>query len=120
MSLKTLRIHFLYCVTILALAVVIMASARWTEFGSFTQYLRNMATVVSLLLALLAILYSHIVNNGLSKSLKNIREASSAMRKSKEAMKEFSKLTHKISKDTEEYSEKFTNMATDLENYTKS
>lgn len=74
---KRLHVHLLYWIFILTLALIFVATDRWTSQKDFTAYLTNAATMISLVLGLVAIFYSFIANNGLSKSLGNISAVSS-------------------------------------------
>jgi hypothetical protein len=71
-----LKIHFFYIVLILTLVIVFLMTDRWTNQGNFTEYLTNAGTMVSLVLALVAIFYAFITNSGLSKSLGEINKIS--------------------------------------------
>lgn len=69
---EKLKIHFGYCCLILVLCLIAVATDRWTQQQKFTEYLSNAATMTSLLLGLVAIFYSFVSNDGLSRSLGNI------------------------------------------------
>jgi hypothetical protein len=94
-----LKIHFFYCVLILVLTIVLIATDRWTAQKDFTTYLSNSATMTSLVLGLVAIFYSFISNDGLSKSLTNISVVAEEVKQSKEEISEYLNLT-KNSTDT--------------------
>jgi len=64
---EKIKIHFFYCILILVIAIIAIATDRWTAQKDFTAYLSNAATMTSLLLGLVAIFYSFISNDGLSK-----------------------------------------------------
>lgn len=83
-SLEKLRIHFFYCAVILTLVIIAIATDRWTLQPKFTEFLSNAATMTSLVLGLVAIFYSFIANNGLSKSLGSIGTVSEEVRSSRE------------------------------------
>ena len=72
MELEKLKLHFLYLVCILVFFLILIATGAWTERPNFTEYLANAATMTSIVLGLVAIFYSFISNDGLSKSLGNI------------------------------------------------
>jgi len=90
---ERLRIHFFYCVSILTLVLILTATDRWSEKSNFTVYLTNAATMTSLVLALVAIFYSFIANNGLSQSLGNISMVSQDVRESKDQISKYLDLT---------------------------
>jgi len=70
--LEKLKLHFFYCTLILALVIIAIATDRWTLQPKFTEFLSNAATMTSLVLGLVAIFYSFIANDSLSKSLGSI------------------------------------------------
>lgn len=72
MSKERLQLHFVYCTIFLIFCLILVATDRWTDKGNFTDYLTNVATMVSLVLGLIAIFYSFTANADLSKSLGGI------------------------------------------------
>jgi hypothetical protein len=90
---KRLRVHFGYVSLILILIIIAIATDRWTHQGNFTEYLSNAATMTSLLLGLVAIFYSFVSNDGLSKSLGSISTVSDEVRQSKAEIARFVSLT---------------------------
>ncbi|MDE2294410.1 MAG: hypothetical protein KGL36_03015 [Gammaproteobacteria bacterium] len=90
---EKLRIHFIYSVAILLSLLILVATDRWTNEPNFTAYLTNAATMTSLVLALVAIIYSFIANDGLSKSLGNISIVSEDVKQSKEQISKYLDLT---------------------------
>ncbi|WP_314437477.1 hypothetical protein [Massilia timonae] len=83
-KLEKLKLHFFYCAVILTLIIIAIATDRWTLQPKFTEFLSNAATMTSLVLGLVAIFYSFIANDGLSKSLGSIGAVSEEIRSSKE------------------------------------
>ncbi|MDZ4057086.1 MAG: hypothetical protein U1D69_08985, partial [Polynucleobacter sp.] len=57
-----ISLHFKYCVLILGMIIIAVATDRWTARQDFTTLLSNAATMTSLVLALVAIFYSFISN----------------------------------------------------------
>ena len=92
-EIEKLRLHFVYCSIILVLVIIAIATDRWTEQQKFTEYLSNAATMTSLVLGLVAIFYSFIANDGLSKSLGNINTISETISQTKERISEYLGLT---------------------------
>lgn len=86
---EKLKIHFFYCVVMLGLAIILTATDRWTAQKDFTAYLSNAATMTSLVLGLVAIFYSFIANDGLSKSLGNISTVADEVGKSRDQISQF-------------------------------
>lgn len=72
---STLGIHFFYVALILTLVIILLATAQWTELPHFTDYLSTAATITSLVLALLAIIYAFISNDSLSQATGVVTEA---------------------------------------------
>ncbi|MDZ5634462.1 hypothetical protein [Janthinobacterium sp. GMG1] len=83
-KLENLKLHFFYCAVILNLIIIAIATDRWTLQPKFTEFLSNAATMTSLVLGLVAIFYSFIANDGLSKSLGSIGIVSEEIKSSKE------------------------------------
>jgi hypothetical protein len=88
-----LRLHFVYCVTMLMLVSIAIATREWTPEPKFTEYLANSATMISIVLGLVAIFYSFVSNAGLSQSLGNISTIANDVKDSKEQMEHFLDLT---------------------------
>jgi hypothetical protein len=83
-TIEKLRLHFFYCALILILIIIAIATDRWTLQPKFTEFLSNAATMTSLVLGLVAIFYSFIANDGLSKSLGSIGTVSEEVKTSRE------------------------------------
>jgi hypothetical protein len=60
--------------------------------AKFTEYLSNAATITSLVLALVAIFYSFIANDGLSKSLGNISTVASEVKEARGQISDYLEL----------------------------
>lgn len=82
--LEKIKVHFFYCTVILTLVIIAVATDRWTLQPNFTEFLSNAATMTSLVLGLVAIFYSFIANDGLSKSLGSIGTVSQEVRVARE------------------------------------
>lgn len=96
MDKSRLQLHFIYTTIFLLFCLVLMATDRWTGQKNFTEYLTNVATMVSLVLALVAIFYSFITNIGLTQSLGNIERVSNDIASTRTAMQEFVSESHTI------------------------
>lgn len=83
-KLEKLRLHFFYSTVILVMIIIAVATTEWTLQPKFTEFLSNAATMTSLVLGLIAIFYSFIANDGLSKSLGSIGAVSEEIKSSKE------------------------------------
>lgn len=82
-------IHYRYWILILVLIIIAIASDRWTDKVGFTDYLSNAATMTSLVLGLVAIIYSFIANNAISSSLGSINSISQDIGKVNEQIGEY-------------------------------
>jgi hypothetical protein len=102
MSVERIRIHFVYVVVILTTTIVIVATDRWSGKANFTEYLSNVATMTSLLLGLVAIFYSFVANDGLSRSLGSISTVSDEVRSSKEQIAKYVEVTSESAKTATE------------------
>ncbi|WP_124551979.1 hypothetical protein [Methylophilus methylotrophus] len=86
---EKLVLHFKYVALILFLMFVFAATGAWTDRVNFTEYLTNAATMISIVLGLVAIFYSFVSNTSLSQSLGNISTVSSGIDKSNQMVKQF-------------------------------
>lgn len=84
-----LDLHFIYVTIILLFCLIIVATDRWTDKANFTDYLTNVATMISVVLALVAIFYSFISNDGLSKGLGNIFAVSESVQATNRQIEKF-------------------------------
>jgi len=82
-----LKIHFFYVVVILIALVILFATYNWTALPKFTDYLTAAGTMVSIVLGVLAIIYSFVSGDSISRSLGNVASAAEDLR---EARNEFS------------------------------
>lgn len=90
---EKLKLHFAYCSLILVLIIIAVATDRWTTQQKFTEYLSNAATMTSLVLGLVAIFYSFIANDGLSRSLGNINMVADTISKTRDQITNYLGLT---------------------------
>lgn len=95
---EKIKLHFAYCSLILILIIVAIATFNWTSLEGFTEYLSNAATMTSLLLGLVAIFYSFIANDGLSRSLGNINTVTETITKTRDQITGFLELTSTATK----------------------
>lgn len=86
---KVVKVHFTYIVSILLCTIILVATSNWTDRDNFTDYLTNAATFVSLVLGIVAIVYSFIANSSLSKSLGSITQVSEVVQDSKSQISQF-------------------------------
>lgn len=90
---ESLALHFKYCALIAVMLLVFLATERWSATKDFTTYLSNAATMTSLLLGVVAIFYSFISNDGMSRSLGSINTVASEVREVREDIQNFAEQT---------------------------
>ncbi len=71
---RSLKIHFFYVALILTLVIIGLVTNKWTGIAEFREYLNVGATVTSLVLGVLAIIYS-FVSSGQQSSVLGAVEA---------------------------------------------
>jgi hypothetical protein len=64
---------------ILSLAIVILATNHWTNLTGFPEYLSVAATITSLVLGILAIIYSFVSSGAMNQFLGSIQSSTSTM-----------------------------------------
>ena len=89
----TLALHFKYCALIAVMFLVFLATERWSTNKDFTIYLSNAATMTSLLLGVVAIFYSFISNDGMSRSLGSISTVTNEVREVRVDIQKFAEQT---------------------------
>lgn len=88
-----LPLHFKYCAFIAIMVIIAIATERWSTNKDFTTYLSNAATMTSLFLGVVAIFYSFIANDGMSRSLGSITTVSTEVREARQEIGKFVQLT---------------------------
>ncbi len=73
---KTDRIHFSYITAFLILAIIGLITIKWGAIKELTEYITFALTLTSLVLALLAIVYSFFSNSSMTRNIANLEEAS--------------------------------------------
>ena len=91
-----LKIHFKYFAFIAFSTVIFISTERWSSNKDFTTYISNAATMTSLLLGVVAIFYSFISNDSLSRSLGSISIITNEIASARDEIKYFSKSTESI------------------------
>ena len=77
---STLKLHFFYVTLILCAAIILLATQNWTTLPGFTDYLNVAATVTSLVLGVLAIIYSFVSSNSTNNFLGSVEASAREMR----------------------------------------
>lgn len=90
---NNLALHFKYFAFIALSVVILVATERWSSSKEFTTYLSNAATMTSLFLGIVAILYSFISNDGIARSLGSISTVADEVRNVRHEIASFVDLT---------------------------
>lgn len=101
------KLHFKYCALIALMLFIGIATERWSASKDFTTYLSNAATMTSLFLGVVAILYSYVSNDSMSKSLGSISTITDEVRSVRSEVEDFVDIAKKTNKDAEKNSETF-------------
>jgi hypothetical protein len=75
----TVRVHFFYVALILGLCNVLLVTFNWTTLQGFTKYLSVAATVTSLVLGVLAIIYGFVSSGTINQSLGSVESSASKL-----------------------------------------
>lgn len=94
---EKLSLHFKYCSIMAIATIILIANDRWSGSKEFTTYLSNAATMTSLFLGVVAIFYSFISNDSMSRSLGSISTITNEVRDVRNEISEFVDLTKKAS-----------------------
>lgn len=79
-KLASTRIHFFYIVLILIGGLILMATRNWTRLQGFTEYLSVSATITSLVLGVLAIIYGFVSSNSTTNFLGSVEVSAREMK----------------------------------------
>lgn len=74
-----MKIHFFYITMILSLIILVLATKNWTNLKGFPEYLSVAAGITSLVLAILAIIYSFFSTGVMNQFLGSIQGSTSTM-----------------------------------------
>ena len=99
---EKLKLHFAYLVIFLVFTMIMLATGQFTPKEKFTEYLSNAATLISVVLGLVAIIYSFISNDSLSKSLGSISNITDQIGKTREQMATYVSQTSEITHNANE------------------
>lgn len=76
---KEYKIHACYIVAILVAIIIALTTSKWGDNPKLVDFVNFAATLTSLVLAVLAIIYAFLSNASVAKSMNEITSASSAM-----------------------------------------
>lgn len=79
-SYEVVQVHFFYVVLILVGVLILMATRNWTKLDGFTEYLSVAATITSLVLGILAIIYSFVTSNSTNSFLGSVESSAKEMK----------------------------------------
>lgn len=96
MEVSACKLHFFYVALILTLCIIGLVTARVGDAKPLVDYVTFAATLSSLILAVLAIIYSMTSNAGLGGTLAAIQDASSRLSTKVEALSQLTKTIEAI------------------------
>ena len=111
---KNIGIHFFYVALILSLTIVVLITKNWTKLSGFTEYLNVAATVSSLVLGILAIIYSFVSSGAMSSFLGSIERANKDMGQVTTALGDVVNKGQKIQEQAEARTVQLHSLATNL------
>lgn len=76
---EALKLHFFYIVLILSIFIIQLITNDWTKVDGFTEYLNVASGVTSLVLGILAIIYSFVSTGSFNQTLGSIETSASRM-----------------------------------------
>lgn len=79
-NLTALKLHFFYIVLILCSSLILLATRDWTKLEGFTEYLSVSATLTSLVLGVLAIIYGFVSSNSTNNFLGSVEASAREMK----------------------------------------
>lgn len=82
------KIHAFYILSILFAIIIILVSVKWAAIPDLVDYIAFALTLSSLLLAVLAIIYSLLSNENLNKVMHNLNASSSALKETSREISE--------------------------------
>lgn len=80
LKLTAIRLHFFYVVLILAGCLIVLATRNWTKLDGFTDYLSVSATLTSLVLGVVAIIYGFVSSNATNNFLGSVEASAREMK----------------------------------------
>lgn len=123
-KLTSTRLHFFYIVLILAGCLILMATRDWTKLEGFTDYLSVSATITSLVLGVLAIIYGFVSSNSTNSFLGSVeasaREMQNVGSQLKELLSKGQELQEKAGSRNEELHTLIENLRSTVDNLTTS
>lgn len=99
-------LHFKYFAAIAIITIILISTERWSSSKEFTTYLSNAATMTSLFVGVIAIFYSFVSNDSLSRSLGSIFTITNEVKEAKDDIKKSVILTQDAIKASEINTEK--------------
>lgn len=123
-KLTSTRLHFFYIVLILMGCLILMATRDWTKLDGFTDYLSVSATITSLVLGILAIIYGFVSSNSTNSFLGSVEASAREMQnigsQLKELLSKGQELQEKAGNRNEELHTLIGNLRSTIDNLTAS
>ena len=111
---SSLGIHFFYVVLLLSLALVGIMTTEWTTLTGFTDYLNVAATITSLVLGILAIIYSFVSTGSMSQFLGSIGQSTDQMTKISDEIRDLIIQGQRNQENAGERTEQFQRLVSEL------
>lgn len=86
------KIHGFYIISILVMIIIMLIAVEWSEVEGLIDYITFSLTLTSLILAVLAIVYSIISNTSFGKIIHNLNESSSNLKNTSQQIDESNKI----------------------------
>lgn len=107
MNTNNQKIHFIYAIFFLILIIIFLAASLFIQNGkSALSHLNVAATIISITLGFLAIIYAYISNNSFSQSYEKINKATVEISKASQDLSDSGKNLNDISHKTNDLREK--------------
>ncbi len=110
----TIRIHFFYVTLLLAGLLILVVTYQWTKLPGFTDYLGAAATITSLVLAVLAIIFSFVSNDSLSNVLGRLIRSSEDVERASDQIGAVAKTAQELTTKGEERDQRLLGVVGDL------
>ena len=107
-------IHFFYVTLILISLIIFLATKHWTKIEGFTEFLSVAATITSLVLGVLAIIYSFVSNGAMSQFLGSIDSSTASIQNVSVELRAAAHEAEKIQERAEEKTSQLQYIVSDL------
>lgn len=92
METKLIKIHATYIISILLAIIVLLLSVKWAKISGLVEYITFALTLSSLILAVLAIVYSMVSNNSFNNIIHSLNFSSKQLESASEGINESNRI----------------------------